>query len=243
MLRDQILAVVEEHVKRNIVKIGSHYYLQKLGIPQGSVLSSLLCSVFFGHLEKHLLSPYLQNPAISSSNSFEERGGRAEPDCDLQKPETIASVDKFELSSSDRGESLESEVEDMLVLLEQQGLPTESNPHCISEVARIFPGSSESILLRLIDDSLFISTSKDAVEKFVGMMHQGFEDYGCHANRGKTAVSFNLQLHDDEETVARKVYVTDNGACFIRWSGLLINCRTLEIQADYTRCLFRPFFM
>ena len=59
--RDQFLKLLKEHVKDNIVKvgvsrsvaegevadlpiqIGSRYYQQKVGIPQGSVLSTLLC--------------------------------------------------------------------------------------------------------------------------------------------------------------------------------------------------------
>ena len=35
-----------------IVKIGSNYYRQSVGIPQGSVLSTILCSFFYGDLEK-----------------------------------------------------------------------------------------------------------------------------------------------------------------------------------------------
>ena len=34
------------------VKIGSDYYRQSVGIPQGSVLSTILCSFFYGDLEK-----------------------------------------------------------------------------------------------------------------------------------------------------------------------------------------------
>lgn len=43
--------------KRTIVnlsptKIGNDYYRQTIGIPQGSILSSLLCSFFYGDLER-----------------------------------------------------------------------------------------------------------------------------------------------------------------------------------------------
>jgi hypothetical protein len=34
-------------------KIGQTYYRQVVGIPQGSVLSSILCSFFYGDLEKN----------------------------------------------------------------------------------------------------------------------------------------------------------------------------------------------
>ena len=33
----------------------------------------------------------------------------------------------------------------------------------------------------------------------------------------------------------RSTYRTADGAEFIKWCGLLINCASLEVQADYTR--------
>ena len=99
----------------------------------------------------------------------------------------------------------------------------------------LLSGGNGSILLRLVDDSLFISTSQADVARFVQIMHQGFEDYGCHANRHKTTVSFNLQLSQEQENFSRNIYMSEDGASFMAWSGLLINCCTLEIQADYTR--------
>ena len=33
----------------------------------------------------------------------------------------------------------------------------------------------------------------------------------------------------------RNTYRTADGAEFIKWCGLLINCGSLEVQADYTR--------
>lgn len=51
-----IAELLREHVEYNIVKIGRKYYRQKNGIPQGSVLSSLLCNFFYGSLEKDILN-------------------------------------------------------------------------------------------------------------------------------------------------------------------------------------------
>ena len=53
--RDKMLDLLEEHVERNIVKIGKKFFKQKAGIPQGSVLSSLLCSYFYAELERETL--------------------------------------------------------------------------------------------------------------------------------------------------------------------------------------------
>ncbi len=46
-----LLALMASHVRGNLVKIGKKYYRQKEGIPQGSVLSSMLCNYFYADLE------------------------------------------------------------------------------------------------------------------------------------------------------------------------------------------------
>ncbi len=53
--KKQLLELLEEHVQRNIVKIGKKFYRQNEGIPQGSILSSLLCNFFYADLEQQCL--------------------------------------------------------------------------------------------------------------------------------------------------------------------------------------------
>lgn len=55
--RDKLLRLLYEHIKRNILQIGCHFYIQKVGIPQGSVLSSLLCSFYYGDLDMNEIFP------------------------------------------------------------------------------------------------------------------------------------------------------------------------------------------
>ncbi|KAF5026551.1 hypothetical protein F66182_1340 [Fusarium sp. NRRL 66182] len=51
----ELMYLLEQHVEQNLVKVGKKYYRQKVGIPQGSVLSSFLCNYFYADLEaKHL---------------------------------------------------------------------------------------------------------------------------------------------------------------------------------------------
>lgn len=50
-----LLALIDSHIQDNIVKIGKKYYRQKNGIPQGSVISSMLCNYFYADLEKNEL--------------------------------------------------------------------------------------------------------------------------------------------------------------------------------------------
>ncbi|CAM1506740.1 Fc.00g063810.m01.CDS01 [Cosmosporella sp. VM-42] len=56
-----LLALLSEHVEQNLVKVGKKYYRQKIGIPQGSVLSSFLCNYFYADLETRHLS-FLSSP-------------------------------------------------------------------------------------------------------------------------------------------------------------------------------------
>lgn len=52
---DDLLALLEHHVRNHLVKIGKKYFRQKNGIPQGSVVSSILCNFFYGaHEREHL---------------------------------------------------------------------------------------------------------------------------------------------------------------------------------------------
>ena len=53
--KTKLLGLLREHVERNIVKIGKKYFRQKEGIPQGSVVSSLLCNFFYAEMEKEFL--------------------------------------------------------------------------------------------------------------------------------------------------------------------------------------------
>ena len=50
-----LMHLLREHVERNIVKIGKRFFRQKTGIPQGSILSSILCSYFYAELERDVL--------------------------------------------------------------------------------------------------------------------------------------------------------------------------------------------
>ncbi|KAJ6348388.1 hypothetical protein OIU76_004791 [Salix suchowensis] len=117
--REQLLFNLTEHVKRNVLQFDDKFYLQRKGIPQGSILSSLLCSLYYGHLERNLRS--------------------------------------------------------------------------------------------------------------------GFRDYNCFMNEEKFCL--NLDTEQVSGLQSNKLYVGEDGISFLRWSGLLLNSCTLEVQADYTRYL------
>ena len=49
---DQTLDLLKEHVVNNIVKIGKKFYRQKRGVPQGSILSTILCNFCYAAFEE-----------------------------------------------------------------------------------------------------------------------------------------------------------------------------------------------
>lgn len=46
-----LIPILRAHLRENIVSARGKFFLQKVGIPQGSIISPLLCSLFYGHLE------------------------------------------------------------------------------------------------------------------------------------------------------------------------------------------------
>ena len=54
--RDRLLHLLRQHVTGNLVKIGSEFYRQRVGIPQGSSLSTMLCSFFYADMEASRLA-------------------------------------------------------------------------------------------------------------------------------------------------------------------------------------------
>ena len=143
----RVLELLKDHVEKNIIKIGKKFFRQKAGIPQGSVLSSLLCNYFYAQLE-------------------EERFGFLEQD--------------------------------------------------------------ESILLRLIDDFLLITTNKEHAKRFLQIMHDGVDDYGVEVNPAKSLASFEVVINGCQVPLSQDEE-------WFPYCGNMINTRTLEITRDRDR--------
>ena len=147
--RRKTLDLLKEHVEGNIIKIGKKFFRQKAGIPQGSVLSSLLCNYFYAQLEREHLD---------------------------------------------------------------------------------FLKDQESILMRLIDDFLLITTNKEHAKQFLQIMHDGIPEYGVEVNPGKSLANFEITVNGlDIPKVAE-------GEPF-PYCGNAIHLRTLEISKDTGRRL------
>ncbi|KAI4252946.1 MAG: hypothetical protein LQ352_003992 [Teloschistes flavicans] len=145
--RQQLLHLLREHVEGNVVKLGKKFYRQKKGIPQGSVLSSLLCNCFYAKLEATKLS-------------FVEKDG--------------------------------------------------------------------SLLLRLIDDFLFITTERQDALRFLQIMHDGIAEFGVQVNPAKSLTNFRTEVNG-------LALPSLSGNASFPYCGTLIDTRTLEIGKDRDR--------
>lgn len=146
---EELLDLLDEHVRNNLVKMGKEFYRQRNGIPQGSVLSSLLCNFFYAELEREVLG-FLQ-PA-------------------------------------------------------------------------------ESLLMRLIDDFLLITTDLSQATGFMQVMLRGQPKYGVTVNPTKSLANFTAAV--DGIHIPRL-----EGTSLFPYCGCLIDTQTLEIHRDRDRML------
>ncbi|XP_070543743.1 telomerase reverse transcriptase-like [Ptychodera flava] len=101
-----LLQKLQRHIQGNVVKIAGKFYFQITGIPQGSVLSTLLCSYFYGDMEQKFLTGIdedglllrmvddflLVTPHISQAKKFLEimSSGIPEYGCRINTKKTVA---------------------------------------------------------------------------------------------------------------------------------------------------------
>lgn len=137
-----LLHLLCEHVERNLVKMGKRFYRQKTGIPQGSILSTILCNLFYAELEREVLG---------------------------------------------------------------------------------FTLNEDCLLLRLLDDFMLISTSRQHAERFVHVMHEGHAEYGVRVQASKSVSNFDVEVDGGLITQC------ESKSWFV-YCGVRIDTRTLEVS-------------
>lgn len=140
----QVHRLLTEHLTQNIVRIGRRHFKQVEGIPQGSVLSSLLCSLFYGDFERKRLS---------------------------------------------------------------------------------FLDPNSSLLLRLIDDFLLITSDRSQAKAFVTAMSADNSEYGITINAEKSLANFEMSVN------GCRVPRIQDGLRF-PYCGMDINTQTLQLSKD-----------
>ena len=146
---DELLSLLDEHVRNNLVKLGARYFRQRNGIPQGSILSGLLCNFFYAELEREVLG-FLQ-PA-------------------------------------------------------------------------------KSLLLRMVDDFLLITSDREQAIQFLQVMARGQPSYGVTINPGKSLANFSVAVEG--------IYIPRlEDSSLFPYCGSRIDTRTLDIHRDHDRVL------
>ncbi|KAJ2722891.1 Telomerase reverse transcriptase [Coemansia sp. Benny D115] len=143
---EDMVDLIVKHVKQNFVCTSSRLFHQHTGIPQGSVLSSILCNFFYAQLERDHLLPLFD--------------------------------------------------------------------------------AKDTLMMRLIDDFVLISTSREQVARVVERLYKGVPEYGCRLNKAKSLVNFDLVLG------TRSVGRTQSA--YFAWCGKLINDQTLDVMIDFS---------
>ncbi|XP_070211530.1 uncharacterized protein [Littorina saxatilis] len=88
---------------------------------------------------------------------------------------------------------------------------------------------SDELLIRWMDDYLFVTPDRSHAQHFVETMAKGFPDYNCFCNAEKMMTSFPVQL----PSVASTKHTQPGDP--LPWCGLLINTSSLEVSVDYSR--------
>ncbi|WIA23695.1 hypothetical protein OEZ85_000387 [Tetradesmus obliquus] len=92
----------------------------------------------------------------------------------------------------------------------------------------------DSVLLRLVDDWLVITTSGAAAQAVGARLVAGFPGHNVATHPDKTQANFPLALPGGA-TLQPNLWSSGDGSCWVRWCGLLVHATTLELMADYSR--------
>jgi telomerase reverse transcriptase len=102
--------------------------------------------------------------------------------------------------------------------------------HLVREHLFEFLNHPEDLLIRVVDDFLYLTTNGERARAFHHRIHQGFTDYNAYVNINKSATNLDLTEPRDEtkdKPVRKPVWFS--------FCGLQFHTKTLEIRGDYTK--------
>lgn len=99
------------------------------------------------------------------------------------------------------------------------------------------PVAGHTLLLRLIDDFLLITTDKSKAVRFAETLHRGIPEYGVRVNHKKSLANFPVSVPSDGGACddGHQPLATMDGRAEFPYCGILINCQTLDISKDCER--------
>ncbi|KAL4138556.1 hypothetical protein PRIC2_002061 [Phytophthora ramorum] len=158
LTKAKALELLKEHLSTNVVQVDGRDYVQRCGIPQGSVLSTTLCNMYYAHFERRVLGkrlPEVCDPAIVPVSCCQHEG-----------------------------------------------------------------------LFRYTDDFMFITTDLKRARRFVAVMHEGNEEFGCFVNVAKSQANF---------AATQGLPTNAPGSECISWCGMLIDATNLQLYVNYEK--------
>ena len=100
--------------------------------------------------------------------------------------------------------------------------------HMVQEHLSEFLNHADDLLIRVVDDFLYLTPSSERARAFHQRIHEGFADYNAYVNITKSATNLDLIDHSNQPAPIKKPIW--NSFC-----GLQFNTRTLEIRGDYAK--------
>lgn len=205
--RAVVRSMVREHISDGVVCVGgARFYRHAAGIAQGSKLSSLLCSLHYGAMERAAGVPGL--------------------DASWARAHGAAPFAATQTSGAERGSAA-------------------------GGAGAAASGDADSMLVRMIDDFLFLSVDYDMACAFLSIAAARFPAFGAQLNISKTRLNFSARVSaapapagaeatggpasGAKERVAPHVVRDGLGAHFVPWCGFLLQSEGLQVRADYAR--------
>jgi telomerase reverse transcriptase len=102
--------------------------------------------------------------------------------------------------------------------------------HLVRENLYEFLNQPDDLLIRVVDDFLYMTTNSERARAFHHRIHEGFTDYNAYVNITKSATNLDLLKPRDEtndKPLKKPVWVS--------FCGLQFHTKTLEIRGDYTK--------
>jgi len=254
--RMDALHILKQHLTANLVKLKKLWHYQCRGIAQGSTLSTLLCCLYLAHVERVCLMPiinsYKPSSAVSlSSLSPRNRHGGGGGGAGSFKTSSLGGTGggltalAAAAGSRDTPNFQQQNVNNNRMAVHRQGTTTSTGTAAAA--------ATHSVLLRLVDDWLLVTTHRSVAEEVATCMLGGIPAYNIVVNPDKTKLSFQLKMKNTSHggsdcgggggggsaaaraVVEPSVFTSSDGSSYVKWCGLLLNTTTLEIMGDYTR--------
>ncbi|KAH7621700.1 putative Telomerase reverse transcriptase [Nannochloris sp. 'desiccata'] len=257
--RIDALHILKQHLTANLVKLKKIWHYQCRGIAQGSTLSTLLCCLYLAHVERVCLMPIINSYRPSSAFSISSlpprndgSGGGGGGGGSLKTSSlggTGGGLTALAAAAGSRDTPTcqhQNVNNNRMASVHRQATPTSTGTAAA--------GAIHSVLLRLVDDWLLVTTHRSVAEEVAKCMLGGIPAYNIVVNPDKTKLSFQLKIKNTRcggsditggggggmnaalnAVVEPSVYTSSDGSTYVKWCGLLLNTNTLEIMGDYTR--------